>query len=521
MNKRVLLFGVVAMLAALTACNLAAHSEKPEMQTENVVPIEYVYEKDTIRYGEISGAFSFVKEVERTETDCVIYYFEASIDNQDRKACIIATDKVLERIDGMLPKIEIVILKPESYDGVLISGNRLYTSTQPWDSAEYIAEVLLAAYGEWGNYGLAYGYANYLCKEEGLDYRETDGFQQMSGEELYDLNLLCFNEKFVSLEDVEAAKSNACCFVNEYLSAHSEEEFLKRLSDSGDVEGVQSANEALESFYKDNGVECSLTDIRYQYGGVTFDYAAGCEYARFYIEKDWKDGTWETNPRVSENFLHEDYKEAREFFECNARQMELYQELFDFDSYNNDLPVIFSDNAYKIADADSFYQIGNHTIYVSSVVSLNHEYIHSVTRGRIDFGIPWKSEGIASYYGSQFNAYAYDFWNNDYNNPADNVMGSYLKKYIDWIGRPIDFETDHWEMENLKVYAYGYTDPNLTHTGSASFVGYLINQYGGKAVITYVCSDDTYNAEWGKSYEELVQDWNDYINENYSWYSVE
>ena len=513
MKRRMIIFAVTAMLAALSACSFDASPDKA------VVQAEYEYEPDIIRYSELTGTFSFRKDVEKTQTDYAAYYFEASINSQEREVCITATDRALACIACMLPKIEVVILKPESYDGVLVSGNRLYTSTQQWDSAEYIAEVLLTAYGEWGNYGLAYGYANYLCKEAGLDYREADGFQQMSSEELYDLNLLCFNENFVLPEDVEAAKNNACCFVNEYLSAHSEEEFLKLLSDSGDVEGVQSANEALESFYKDNGVECSLTEIRYQYGGVSHDYAAACEYACFYIEKDWQDIYWEMNPRVSENFLHEDYGEVREFFECNAWQMEQYQEFFGFNSYNNDLLLFFFNR--KSMTPVSFYQGNHHTIYLENVSSMMHEYIHSLMYGRCNWESCWKVEGFARNYEHLYNNYAYDFWNYDYNNPPDSEIGVYVRDYIDWLGRPIDMRTDSRGWYDFLIHAYEYTDPNFAYETGASFVAYLVDQYGEKAVIEYVCSDDEYNTEWGKSYEELVQDWNDFIKESYSWYSTE
>ncbi|MBD5536605.1 MAG: hypothetical protein HDQ99_13285 [Lachnospiraceae bacterium] len=518
MKRKMRLFGIAVMLAMLTACGSDGKGEPPETD-ESRLPAEYTYEKDTIHYAEMAGRYAFLKDVEKTQTDCAAYYFETAISHEEREACIVATDRILSCIAGTLPEIEVVVFKPESYSGIAVHGNRLYVPVQLWDSVEYVTGVLLAGYGEWGNYGLAYGYANYLCREAGWDYRETAGFQQMGSPDLYDLNLLCFDEQFVLPEDVEAAKNNACFFVNEYLSAHSEEDFLKLLSDSGTVEGVGSANEVLEAFYNGNDVECSLTEIRYQYGGMFLDYAAACEYARFYVAKDWQDQTWETNPKVSEYFLHEDYSEVRAFFECNVRQMGQYQELFDFDSYNNDLPVMFANGRGQ--SMDSFYEIGSHTIFVSRVFDLSHEYIHSVTYGRIHFKNQWRIEGFTTYYDCQYNEYAYDFLNNDYNNPPNNEVGVYLKKYMDWIGRPIDFKTDHWEIENLKTYVYGYTNPDLTYTSGASFVGYLISQYGEKSVIAYVCSNDTYNAEWGKSYEELVQDWNGYIDENYSWYDKE
>ncbi len=105
--------------------------------------------------------------------------------------------------------------------------------------------MLLAGYGEWGNYGLAYGYADYLCQKAGLDngeknpaVQDTGSLLTVSAPELYDLNLLCFDEKFVTSEDVEASKNNARLLVADYLSSHSEAEFLELLSASGDRKSV-------------------------------------------------------------------------------------------------------------------------------------------------------------------------------------------------------------------------------------------------------------------------------------------
>ena len=539
MKKTIQLFAVAAMLMVLIACGSNEKREESTVQAEYGAMEEdaeltahenagegaaseiYEYETDLIRYGEPSGAFSFRKDVERTQTDYAVYYFEPSISEQERQVCIASTDRVLSCIDGTLPELEIAVFTNETFDGVAVSGNRFYTSIQQWDSAEYLAGVLLAGYSEWGSYGMAYGYANHLCKEAGLDYREVSGFQQMSNTELYDLNLLCFDEKFVSPDDVEAAKNNASLFVDHYLSMYSDTEFLELLAESGTTEGVRRANKALEAFYIENGVDCSLTEIRCQHGGVTLDYAVACEYAVFYIETDWQDGTWVTNPRVSDNFLHEDYGEVKAFFECNVRQMRQYRELFGFESYDNDLTVVFSNSARTSAVFDSSYNGKDHTARVSSVTSLMHEYIHSIMAWRCDWSVKWKCEGFARYYEVRYNEYAYDFWDYDYNNQPENERGMQVKKYIDWLGRPFSSKTDSQELADVTVYACGQKDPNLTYATGESFVGYLVDQYGEPAVISYVCSGNEYNTEWGKSYEQLVQDWNAYINENYSWYNIE
>ncbi len=494
-----------------------------EERAESAYTADHKYEKITVSYSEAVEGFSFRKDMEKTQTDYAVYYFDASIDNRERNACIEATDRMLSCIDAARPAPEIVVLEEEFYDGVSVSGNRLYLSPQPWDSVDYLAKVLLAGYGEWGNYGLAYGYADYLCQKAGLDngeknpaVQDTGSLLTVSAPELYDLNLLCFDEKFVTSEDVEASKNNARLLVADYLSSHSEAEFLELLSASGTEEGMEQAKEAMEAFYTEKGVECDLTEIRYQLGGVAFDYGAACQYARFYIMKDWQDETWEENPMVSERFLHEDYEEVREFFECNSQQMRQYQEFFDFDSYNNDLPILFTNNTQIRGAGVSYYLCDKHTIHVKSVVDLMHEYIHSVTYGHIEWDTLWKIEGLAYYFSTQYNLYAYDYLNNTWNGESMK----WVQEYIAAIGRPIDIQTDSHELSNILVHARGYKDPNSSYGAGASFIGYLAEQYGEQAVIAYICSDSEYNAEWCKSYEELVQDWNRYIEENYSQYSI-
>ena len=109
-----------------------------------------------------------------------------------------------------------------------------------------------------------------------------------------------------------------------------------------------------------------------------------------------------------------------------------------------------------------------------------------------------------------------DFLINDWNS-ASKV---WVQEYIDFLGRPIDVRTDFPELWDIIVHSYGFTDPNSSYESGASFIGYLIKQYGEREAIAYICSDSEYSVEWGKSYEELVQDWNRYIEENYSQYST-
>ncbi len=551
MKKRIRLLTVGVMMAVLAACGSNQGQKESGVQAGRMEPeygavqgtdsetaengetafsAEPVYEADILRYSEPSGTFSFRKDVEKTQTNYVVYYFESSVPEQERRACIAATDRALSCIGTAAPEIEIVVLSPESYDGILISEKRLYTPVQAWDSVDYLAKVLLAGYGEWSNYGLAYGYADYLHRKAGLSDAEAEpdgvknhSFVPASAPEVYDLTLLCFDERFVSAQDVEAAKNNACLFVEEYLSSHSEEDFQELLSASGTAEGLERVNGVLEEFYEENGVDCTLTKFRYQYGGVTLDYAAACEYARFYIDRDWQDALWEDNPMVSENFLHENYGEVRQFFECNVRQMEQYRELFDLDRYNNETTVIFPDDTSSLRV--SYFHRESRKIYLTSVVSLMHEYIHSLMDGHDDPEHLWTYEGFARNYDCLYNDYAYDCWNYSYNNFTEihgsHETGVFLDAYIEHIGRPIDIKNDHRDFGDFLAYAYEWKDPDLNYSSGASFVAYLVDCYGLQEVIGYIGADKKYNAEWDKSYEELVQEWLEYLGKKYAWYRAE
>lgn len=44
---------------------------------------------------------------------------------------------------------------------------------------------------------------------------------------------------------------------------------------------------------------------------------------------------------------------------------------------------------------------------------------------------------------------------------------------------------------------------------------------GDRLFFAYICFDDEYNVERNKSYGEFVKDWNQYIDENYSQYSLD
>ena len=487
-------------MVLLTSC-----TTNPDIQA-TTVPLEINYISTEVTYSEPHAQSGFRITMDSTETELAKYFFESTIDVQEREACIEATEKVLsnQSLENTIP--EIYIFTQDRYDSKLISTHKLYSSLQEWKSAEYIAYVLLVAYGETAHYGTAFGYAAYLAK--GYHWSSYEGnFSNPSVGDIMDLNYLCFDEDFATSDDVTAAKEIACSFVESYISQHGEQTFQQLLTSHS------NAIDALATYYKDNGVPYTPSAVQYVYGGEKYDYLVYSDYGTFYIGKDWVDMNAEYNPLITEDFLHANYADTKAFFETNLKQMKQYQDLFNLDYYNHDLDIVFT----KPMDASktSYYQSVIHRIYLYNVDSLMHEYIHALTMPTSSMQ-NWKCEGFARYFSYYYDFYGMALLNQDYNNAPDTPATKYIHEYLTTISRPIDMAKDYCELENVAVHYFSFTKPNENYLAGSSFVQYLVKQYGEEAVISSIYGNGN---PLPKTYAELLKEWNEYIESTYTGYS--
>ena len=242
-----------------------------------------------------------------------------------------------------------------------------------------------------------------------------------------DLNILCFNQDFVSQKDIDNSKKVSAAFVSDYIDAHGIDKFHKLLISSGTVEGADIFSRELSQFYAKNNIDYLPSTVLYALGGHSYDYIAKCRYAEFYIENGWYDENNKLNLLTYENFLHQNYADVKKFFEINSEQMGKYQLLLGFEEYNNDLKVYFSNS--KRLSQYSFYQRGKHSIYLMNVDSLMHEYIHSVTVENNPSDSGWSVEGAARYFSYKYDYYGIAMLNADYNKPSSGKETLYVQEY--------------------------------------------------------------------------------------------
>lgn len=469
---------------------------------------KYEYTLREILYSEKNAQCSFLTDMEHAETKLADYFFDPLIEGSARNDCIEATDKILSQLDaGVSP--EIYVFTEDRYSGINIQDHKLFLSVCDFQSAEYAADVLLAVYGPFTHYGSAYGYASVLCG----DSTQSAEFSLPDVSDTCDLNLLCFDSAFASEEDIVKVKSIACDFARSYIAANGDAALRQLIADSDTSTGMEVVRRELSAYYELNGAKITPSLVRYGHGGMTFDYIVSSDLAVFYLERDWSDASAEQNPLIYDGFLHKSYADVKRFYEINLKQMEEYRELFALSDYSNDLSIVFSKNGSL--SQYSFYQSGTHRLYVKNTDSLMHEYIHALTEPKASM-TAWETEGFARYFSYRYDCYGIAFLNQDYNNASDSAATQYVREYMSTLDRPIDMAVDYKELENIAVWSRSYTDPNASYVAGSSFVQYLVELYGERAVI-----DSIYGSKepLPKPYAELVRDWNTYIENKYQSYS--
>lgn len=506
MKKRVVLILLLCVSLLFSSCE----------QSNPYQSCQYNYSSTNVMYSEQpDGTFAFIKEMSCLEINGVTYAFEPSILSEERNSCVEITQRILEKIDYK-KDINIFVYSKETYSDTYIKDGNIYMCEQLWDSPQYISCILMGLFGEFCNYGLVYGYSNYLLSLLNNDKIEQMDFiwDEKTDPSLLDLNLLCFNSSFASQENIAKTQKIASAFVLYYIDVYGIDDFYDLLISSGDIEQSIEFREELTLFYSLKGINYTPTCILYTWGGHSYDYIARGEYAFFFVGKNWRDELDNLNPLTYDGFLHQNYQEVKAFFEINIRQMNQYQSLFGFDRYNNDLCVYFTNS--KQFSQESYYQSQTHSIFLKHVDSLMHEYIHSITLDQIQNKTNWNTEGVARYFSYRYDHYGIPMLNVDYNQDSDSKELQYVREYKENIGRDIDMAIDYREIENIAVFSRDLFDPNKTYVSGSSFVGFLVEQLGEQETIDLIFSE---NGLKGASYSELVQDWSQYIKTKYINYS--
>ena len=508
--KRISVLFLVIITLYTSATAAGCHSKNP--------PDAYTtlsYSTNTILYAEPGhqhGSTAAMRtDMETTAVNATVYAFEPTIPKEERANCIRDTEALLKALN-FTQHLYIYVYESSTLSAPYVAEQSLFTHTQSYRSTEYVASLLLAACGAYCNYGVAYGYASYLCEKLYGIPTDASALAFPTDFPYYDLNYLCFHPDFISEADLLTVKSIANDFVFGYITQHGEENLRKLLIQSGREEDHGEAIAALSAYYQANDVEADLSDILYGPGGKGCQYIARCPYATFCIKNRWRDRLTLFYPDAYDGFLNRDYSRTNEFFSVQSRQMKQYQDLFGLDDYRNDLIIVFS---HREVNA-SYYLSEHHYIEIVNITSLMHEYIHSLTISHLidaaDINHQWMSEGLARCYDSLYSEYGNRMLYKDYTGSAA------LQPYIESLGRPLELPGDVAGMLDYAACVNGKTLQKDPYTSGASFIRYLILTFGEEETLHYLLESHDFATLTDASFTDTVADWRAYLQEHYGQY---
>ena len=520
MRKATLLLIVLLLLCLFAACGTEEIPQAETPESFDISTLSFVKEKVLLCEAEdgIGAPFVLSKDLEITEYDGTVYAFESGVSIEERSRCIETTNALLSRI-GAGKDIQIHIYTKQTYGTAFVDSGALYTCVQDWGTPEYTQLVLYALFGEYCNYGLIRGYAAFLCSE--LPPAEIalleDGASLPDDLDIFNLNLLCFREEFVSDGQIAIADQIANTFVADYLTESTEESLHRLINDSGKLETGDRFTGSLRDFYASKNIFHEVSPLLFRLGGQGYAYIVKNPYCEMYIEQGWYDPVKDLCPYTYDGFLLMNLSDTMQFFTINTRQMEQYQQLFDFDDYNNDLRVFFTTKEHFHGVTTSEYDHGTHAVALLATSSFMHEFIHSLTFDRT-IKENWAIEGSARHYSYYYDYYANAMNDVDFQNVMDQRKYLYLKEFQDHLGREIETDTDFAQINHLTAYAFEQDDPNDGggYVPGASFIAYLISRFGEETVIKILFETHDFG---DFTYEELVADWQAFIQKTNSSYT--
>lgn len=476
------------------------------------IETEYVHSEDP-------GTNGFVRKMEAVINGNLSFFFEQTIDLKIRETCIKQTEKLVSLFDAD-GVYSIYLFEPETMIDAEIRPNEVYTHVQAFESPDYLTLLLLSKYGEYCLYGFAYGYACYLM---GIPLEsETRSLADNPG---LDLNLLCFNDRFMDTDQIENNKEISRQLVHWLVEEKGEEEFLSILQNSGKLEYLDDTIALLKSYYQTKSVSFDPLPAMLCYGGYSFDYALQTKYGLFCIDRRYEDmglsfGDEPPNPLIYSGFFHKQYNDIREYFIITLEA--IYNLSTHFTEIDISDTVVLFDAA---SGGDTRYMghpLGGKTtngrlVHINSVDSVLHEMVHVYCLR--SFPMPrerWYAEGLADLlsYSEEKNIYQ-----NEWTvlsmmailNDDSRGLGDLLRQYLaitDKTAFALPRDIDFWD-----AYAVYYNQGiNDSYESGVSFCRFLIDEYGEESLIEFLSGDEEgnyydYTIFDGKTREELAADW--------------
>lgn len=483
-------------------------------------------------FGETYGYTYDSKRSYMTVYRDVTYHFASSMDKDIRPEIVAECDRIIAYLQAEHPAQQPVLtvcFKDGDY-APRVLDHTLYIGADQYQTQDMAIGLVQMFFGHDVNYGIVYACGLEIAKAFGYEAEEAPATQAQAlmiydrAPEYLDLNYACFRPEYAETKVLNRVKALAIYFYDWLRTA----EKLDLLTDYSDAKYCQYLSEYLTEHSKGEYDNSDLGGTIFYYGGPAIRIVWENQDGIFYVNYEYKVQYQESH--FPDDMLKSGYKNLRQLVVDYQAQADYIEGILGhLENEDSRVDIRFTERfvsqMYTAAQYTEYYNL----IEMFAAGPFLHEYTHYLLRDtQIDL---WLNELIAYYFGYHpVNSQLSYQWEDQITyfklvstlNPyleAEALLMKVLKEHLDhplsW-SNPADFE---YVLSAYVVVTKSYpelTNPDGGGFAKYSFMSWLIGQQGQDATMDAIIND-TPEATFGKSWEQLQADWEAALQAEYDW----
>ncbi|QSX05567.1 hypothetical protein JYG23_12945 [Sedimentibacter sp. zth1] len=536
MKKLILLILIISTLV-FSACgkeDLPYTAEKIEVQEESeskYVMYDPIDKIEDTKWRDMT--------FESFNTDNITYWFDSTVEMDKRIKYVSDTYMVINYLVEKYNLTEI----PEYYISLdfynHIEKGNVYLKLDEESSCieDFIIQTMFKLTDTKCNYGLIYGISKSIedelntiaSKQEIIENSDISTFIEKNTE-VMDLTLPVFITEYYKEEDIEKTKYIAKEFVKYISEKHGEDKLKELLLSSSeltldfDKEYKKYCDEWLKNIDCNIALQDETLPVRYEiYGDKHYPVAIVTEWMTYCFHREFKDentgitgykGTYQNVKECIRTFEKE-MKDVRDFWPGEYTKMDAKENITFFNNFK--LPNNHR-SEYKFTRIDC-----------TNLMDYIHEYTHAVTfkidRIKTDEII---TDGIAQYCAYKYSNYRriedlkhltesinskeypfkdlYQIYSQYYGKDVSNIDVISFWEIVFYVNYRQDGKII---LENEYIYNYSF---------GPLFTNYLISNYGIDKYVSVFNDFADFYIYYQKSFEDMKQEYIDYVFEKYDMY---
>ncbi len=526
---------VVAMLLFAVGCS-AGNQQNDDTDAENTPPPQVDTREVVISISEPYGMSYQDKNGVETTVGELTLQFTSDITQEEIHSSIAEITRVMalveEQFGALSAPCGIRICQgdysPWARDGVLCIG---YDNLQTQAFPVALGQLL---FGHTVNYGIYYGFGTVLAQELGYPTEELSVTVEQAltlcenSPYHLDMNYACFVPAYADTDTLAKVKTLAIDFYQS-LTQVERQELLTQYS--GALYRTY-LNEYLVAHGKKPYENAELDGISFYPCGSEMRVVWEDPYGVYYVHKDYtvRYYTYDQLKGVGDylNAGYENFRYLVATYRLQAEEMERIAGYLETEDTEQKVDVLFIRDGTGELEGGATYSFLDNLIRMYSYDPYAHEYIHYLTRDAVlDV---WLKELFAGYFTERTGDLRI-YWNMEKNRntfdtadptqPGGAKRIRFMEAVAVGLGHPFCWEdsADLRYMNDAFVANFDQLRKVKSREGLAahtSFANYIVDLVGEEQALWAVYYDTPVET-FGKSWDQLISDWSEYLVTTYSW----